>query len=119
MAPLPAVASGIKDSRRWWWVALLIIAVACALRLYALELKPMHHDEGVNGFFLMNLVRNGQYKYDPSNYHGPTLYYATLPSVVLFGMSTFAVRLITAVFGIAVVALMLSLKRYIGTIAAF
>ena len=41
----------------------------------------MHHDEGVNGFFLTNLVRNAEYKYDPSNYHGPTLYYLTLPFV--------------------------------------
>ena len=78
----------------------------------------MHHDEGVNGFFLTNLVRNGIYKYDPSNYHGPTLYYLTLPSIVLFGLSTFAVRLVTALFGIATVALILGLRRHLGTIGA-
>jgi len=78
----------------------------------------MHHDEGVNGFFLTNLVRNGVYKYDPSNYHGPTLYYLTLPSIVVFGLSTFAVRLVTAFFGVATVALILGLRRYLGTIGA-
>src|SRR5262245_49600344 len=105
-----------STARWWWWTALIIIVIAAALRLYALELKPMHHDEGVNGFFLTNLVRNGVYKYDPSNYHGPTLYYLTLPSIVVFGLSTFAVRLVTAFFGIATVALILGLRRHLGTI---
>src|SRR5215510_15916555 len=104
--------------RWWWWTSLIILLVAAALRLYALELKPMHHDEGVNGFFLTNLVRSGIYKYDPSNYHGPTLYYLTLPSIVVFGLSTFAVRLVTALFGIATVALILALRRHLGTIGA-
>jgi len=36
---------------------------------------PLHHDEGVNGNFLVRLVREGAYNYDPANYHGPTLYY--------------------------------------------
>ena len=76
----------------------------------------MHHDEGVNGFFLMNLVRNGAYRYDPSNYHGPTLYFLSLPSVTLFGLNTIALRLVTAFFGIANVGLILLLRRYVGTI---
>ena len=46
--------------------------------LLHLALKPLHHDEGVNGFFLTNLFRDGVYKYDPANYHGPTLYYIAL-----------------------------------------
>ena len=25
--------------------------------------------------FLLTLVRDGRYHYDPANYHGPTLYY--------------------------------------------
>src|SRR5215510_4862482 len=114
----PKKRTETSTERWWWWAALIIILVAAALRLYALELKPMHHDEGVNGFFLTNLVRSGIYKYDPSNYHGPTLYYLTLPSIVVFGLSTFAVRLVTALFGIATVALILALRRHLGTIGA-
>lgn len=104
--------------RVWIYASLAILIVAAFLRLYALELKPMHHDEGVNGFFLTTLVRQGIYKYDPGNYHGPTLYYLTLPSVALFGLSTFAVRLVTAAFGVATVGLMLYLRRYIGALGA-
>jgi len=31
---------------------------------------PLHHDEGVNGNFLVTLVRERTYFYDPQNYHG-------------------------------------------------
>jgi uncharacterized protein (TIGR03663 family) len=106
------------SERTWAYASLAILLVATFFRLYALELKPMHHDEGVNGFFLTTLLRQGVYKYDPTNYHGPTLYYLTLPSVALLGLSTFAVRLVTALFGIATVGLMLFLRRRIGAIGA-
>ncbi len=91
---------------------------AAFLRLVVLELKPMHHDEGVNGFFLTTLLKQGIYRYDPSNYHGPVLYYLTLPSVAVLGLNTFAVRLVTAAFGVATVGLMLYLRRYIGAVGA-
>ena len=34
--------------------------VGTFLRLFKLALVPLHHDEGVNGNFLMSLVRDGQ-----------------------------------------------------------
>jgi uncharacterized protein (TIGR03663 family) len=92
--------------------------VATLLRLYALEMKPLHHDEGVNGFFLTNLLQHGRYTYDPQNYHGPTLYYITLPFVVLTGLNTFVIRLIPALFGVGIVWLVLSLRRWVGAVAA-
>jgi uncharacterized protein (TIGR03663 family) len=106
----------------WLWPAasILILAVSAFLRLYDISLKPFHHDEGVNGFFLINLFRNHVYHYDPSNYHGPTLYYfSLLPALLLrIGLNDFAVRLVPALFGVATVWLMLSLRRYVGTIGA-
>ncbi len=95
-----------------------MLVVAAFLRLYLLDLKPMHHDEGVNGFFLTNLVREGKYHYDPSNYHGPTLYYFALIPVFLIGLNTFAVRLMPALFGVATVALALLLARRTGRFGA-
>ena len=84
-------------------VALAILALAVALRFQDLSVRPFHHDEGVNGFFLTRLVREGVFTYDPGNYHGPTLYYFTLPLVAIFGLSDVAVRGTTVIFGMLTV----------------
>src|SRR6478672_1273946 len=110
----------------WWWGGLQILLTAALLRLIFLTQKPLHHDEGVNGLFLVNLFRTGYYHYDPSNYHGPSLYYlAVIPTAInnVFhwghGLSTFAIRFVTAAFGVGVVWLMLCLRRFLGSPAAF
>ena len=100
------------------------------LRLIDLSLVPLHHDEGVNGNFLVTLVREGSYHYNPENYHGPTLYFfsAIIPWVARFlggkdfgaahGLTTFNIRLVTAAFGVATIWLALLLRKRLGTIAA-
>ena len=100
------------------------------LRLVSLSLVPLHHDEGVNGNFLVTLVREGSYHYDPQNYHGPTLYFfsAIIPWIARFlggkdfgaayGLTTFNIRLITAAFGVATIWLTLLLRKRLGTMAA-
>ena len=120
----------IAKQLRWRISAAAVLVVGAALRLYDLTLVPLHHDEGVNGKFLLKLVNDGFYQYDPQNYHGPTLYYfaAVVPwiSRLLFGKSfaeahgltDFTIRLTTAAFGIATVWLILILRRRIGAIAA-
>jgi uncharacterized protein (TIGR03663 family) len=94
---------------------------ACVLRLLLLDLKPLHHDEGVNGTFMTNLFRAGFYHYDPANYHGPTLYYFGLITTTLnalfygkAGLSTFAIRLVPAIFGIGLIWLIFYLRPYLG-----
>ena len=117
-------------SENAWRIGVVVIfAIAAVLRLYDLNLVPLHHDEGVNGNFLVRLVREGAYQYDPNNYHGPTLYYfaAFFPWVlrVLFGKSamenwgltTVSIRMVPAVFGLATIVLIFLLRRHLGTIA--
>jgi len=116
--------------RAWQIAAISIFLLATFLRVYDLTLVPLHHDEGVNGNFLVRLVRDGVYQYDPANYHGPTLYYfsAFVPWILRFlfgvsaqetyGLSTVAIRLLPALFGLGTVWLVFLLRRYIGTIAA-
>jgi uncharacterized protein (TIGR03663 family) len=120
----------VRESARpsrdgWWWASLAVLLAAALLRLIYLTQKPLHHDEGVNGLFLVNLFRTGYYHYDPSNYHGPSLYYlAVIPTAInnVFhwghGLSTFAIRFVTVAFGVGVVWLMLCLRRYMGSTAA-
>src|SRR3954464_7989700 len=110
----------------WRVASILVLAGAAFIRLYELGLKPMHHDEGVNGFFLTNLFRQGVYHYDPTNYHGPTLYYfalvVTKVGALLFGegagLSTIAVRLVPVIFGVGTIFLTLCLWRNIGRVGA-
>ncbi len=86
------------------------------LRFYDLPVKPLHHDEGVNTLLLTKLVQDPHvYRYDPANYHGPTLYYLTWPFTAALGLTTAAIRSATAVAGLIVVLLMFYLRRHLGT----
>ena len=96
----------------------LITLLATFLRFYWLGLKPFHHDEGVNGWFLTNLFRDGAYKYDPANYHGPTLYYISLAFAEVFGLETVVVRWSVAIWGVMIVVLAFYLRRYVGRVGA-
>jgi uncharacterized protein (TIGR03663 family) len=107
-----------------------ILIVGASLRLFYLTLVPLHHDEGVNGNFLVTLVREGKYVYDPQNYHGPTLYFfsSLIPWLARFfggvqardayGLTTFNIRLVTVLFGIATIWLALMLRKRLGSIGA-
>lgn len=118
------------SEQSWRVGSISVLAIAALLRLYHLNLVPLHHDEGVNGNFLVRLVREGFYQYDPANYHGPTLYYfsAVIPWILRFlfgpsaqntyGLNTVTIRLVPALFGLATVWLVLLLRRRLGTIGA-
>jgi uncharacterized protein (TIGR03663 family) len=127
--PIEASARGVISEQTWPIASTAIMLLAAFLRLYDLALVPLHHDEGVNGNFLVRLVREGAYHYDPANYHGPTLYYfaAAFPWVLRglfgpnaqdkYGLTTVAIRCVPALFGIATIGLVLTLRRHLGTIA--
>ncbi len=102
----------------WFVSSGAVIALAAFLRFFDLALKPFHHDEGVNAHFLTTLFRDGIYKYDPANYHGPTLYYIALPITKLFGLETLPVRWSVAIWGVLIVVLALYLRRFIGRIGS-
>src|SRR4051812_6799721 len=124
---VPAVVQELTAPSRdgWWWSSLIVLLSAALVRLIFLTQKPLHHDEGVNGVFLVTLFRTGYYHYDPANYHGPSLYYlAVIPTAInnVFhwghGLSTFAIRFVTAAFGVGVAWLMLCLRRFLGPVSA-
>ena len=52
------------------------------LRLAAPGARPMHHDEANQAVKFGELLETGDYRYDPDDHHGPTLYYLTLPGGV-------------------------------------
>lgn len=125
----PSQPSDLSE-RAWRISCVSIFCIGAFLRIYNLSLVPLHHDEGVNGNFLVRLVREHAYQYDPANYHGPTLYYfsALIPWLLklvfgtsareTYGLNTVTIRLVPALFGLATIGLVMVLRRQIGTIAA-
>jgi uncharacterized protein (TIGR03663 family) len=94
----------------------MAIGAAVWLRFADIGVKPFHHDEGVNAYFLLNLARHGDYKYDPTNYHGPTLYYFAFLALRVFGENDFALRFTPALFGTLTALMVWPLRKRLGPV---
>ncbi|MBI5864769.1 MAG: glycosyltransferase family 39 protein, partial [Planctomycetes bacterium] len=66
------------------------------------------------------LWKHGEYIYDPREYHGPTLYYATLPFAWLSGAATFddlsetTLRAVPLLFGVLLIAVTALVRDGLG-----
>ncbi len=100
----------------------MLAALAGALALRAPELgrRPLHNDEAVNAVKVSDLWQHGRYAYDPDEYHGPSLHYASLPFLQLSGahsaddLSDAQLRWVTVAFGLGLVLLTLLLADGLG-----
>jgi len=107
-------------NRRFAAALALVACLALGLRLPELGLRPMHNDEGVNAMKFGRLWVNNTYKYDPNEFHGPTLPYFTLPSAWVSGTRDFnqfsesTFRAVPAVFGAGLILLLLILAPDFG-----
>ncbi len=105
-------------------VLLMILAGALWLRLPDLGNRPFHGDEAVHAVKFDDLWEHGVYRYDANEFHGPTIYYAALPSVRLKHRASFAAtqeadyRLPVALLGAAMILLFLPLRDALGKPAA-
>jgi uncharacterized protein (TIGR03663 family) len=121
--PGSSPAGAPAGARRFPWFAIcivLVVAVAVMFRTARLDVRPMHHDEANQALRFAHLLETGEYRYDASEHHGPTLYYLTLPSAWLRGQGTAAsldewtLRLVPALFGVGTILLLLVLVPAIG-----
>ncbi len=114
---------------RYVFFLLLLTAtvIAASLRWPQLDARPMHADEAVQARRFRDLWIDHRYRYDPYEFHGPTLAYATLPSVWWQGVNTFAkttaatYRIVPAIFGVCLILLLFFLSDALGrpaTVAA-
>lgn len=87
----------------------VIVLVGGWLRFSNLPAKPIHADEAVQGWKTGVLIEEGYYRYDPSDHHGPTLYYLAAPVARLAGERSVAdlrigtLRRLTAMAGLLLV----------------
>ncbi|AKJ64389.1 flippase activity-associated protein Agl23 [Kiritimatiella glycovorans] len=104
---------------------LLLLAGAGWARLAGLDHRPMHTDEAVQAVIFGDLLEEGDYTYDPYEYHGPTLMYATLPAARLAGAEGLAsldeipLRVVPVVFGLLCLLLSAALIRPLSFPAAW
>jgi len=102
----------------------LATVLGLALRCPRLGERPMHNDEGVNAIKFRDLWEHNSYKYDPTEYHGPSLLYATLVLERLTGAPRFEqftearLRFVTVVFGIGLILLVPLLSDGLGKTAS-
>ena len=92
---------------------LLIVLGGIAFRLADLGRRPMHHDEANQALKFAALLETGEYRYDKTDHHGPSLYYLTLPFAWISGKGSLAdldertIRSVPACFGAATIILLL------------
>ena len=110
-AEIPAAG---RRSRLARWLPWAILALALAVRLAALDVRPAHSDEGVNGWFVERLLASGHYVYDPENYHGPLHYYLLAGTRLVLGRNLWSLRLPTVLLGVAAVWLALRCGDALG-----
>jgi len=97
-----------------------ILLLGSWLRLADLAHRPMHTDEAVHALKFAELLENGAYRYDRSEYHGPTLNVFTLIPAWGRGQHTLAeldeitLRLVPAFFGIGLIFIPLLLSPLWG-----
>ncbi len=106
--------TGENPSRAWLWTALFLLSLFAAMRFVHLTDRAMHNDEGVNGFFTTKLLTENSYRYNPNNYHGPTLYYFQWIPAKIMGLNVFTVRFTTVCASLLFLAGFLFCRNLLG-----
>jgi uncharacterized protein (TIGR03663 family) len=95
----------------------VILLIGFLFRVWDLDIKPPHFDEGINGHFVASMWKDGFYKYDPTNFHGPLYFYILQIAEVLFGKSIWSYRFVNAFISTGIIGVVGMHKRFIGTAA--
>jgi len=121
MKPLGSVSSA-----KWQCCVLILAAaiIALAARIPRIGQRPMHGDEAVHADKFRSLLEEGFYRYEPNDYHGPTLNYLTLVPARVSGaarltqVTEFTLRIVPVFFGVLLVLLLLFMFDGLGSTAA-
>lgn len=118
-ARMSSPKSTLSPSKGYIFILAVTVA-AVALRLPRLQQRPMHGDEAVHAVRFGELLEKNFYRYNPHEYHGPTLNYFTLIPAWLSGihkfkdLSEFTLRIVPVFFGLLLVLMPLLLLDGLG-----
>ncbi len=110
---------GVLNKKVFLIIFGLIVVLGAFLRLYQLDLKPMHHDEAEEQYYFIEPLLKGEglvWDYDNK---GLAHHYLTFIFVKICGLSAFALRLSAAFFSLLTIILIYFLKDYIGRLGVF
>lgn len=105
----------MRSGKGWEWLLCAgVLAGALALRLPRLAQRPMHGDEANQAVRTGLLLEEGVYHYDPTDHHGPSLYFAAWPfcrasSRTFAGTTEWPYRLVPVTFSLLTLLIMLAM----------
>ncbi|MCC6958600.1 MAG: TIGR03663 family protein [Dehalococcoidia bacterium] len=103
----------VRIALRWELVAYAVVfAVAIGLRFFDLGTRALHHDESIHAQWSWGLLQ-GSYRHSPI-FHGPLYYHAEALVFFVFGANDYTSRVSAAIFGMAIVAAPLLLRKRLG-----
>lgn len=112
---MPSLRNNMK--KHWFWIIFAsIVLVGAIVRLYGLDRYPVEllGDEVDVGYHAYSLATTGRdytgqllptYIHSFSEWRAPLLMYATMPTIAIFGVNAWGLRLAPALFGIASIVL--------------
>src|SRR5512136_1004189 len=96
---------------------LLFTLAAILTRFYRLGDRVMSHDESLHTYFSWGLYVGRGFQHTPLM-HGPFLFHINALIYSLFGADDFTARIAPALFGVALVVLPWTLRRWLGRAGA-
>jgi uncharacterized protein (TIGR03663 family) len=92
----------------WRWETFgwgMLLLIGLVTRFYDLGTRAMSHDESLHTLYSYNLYASGNYDHNPMM-HGPFLYHANALIYFLFGDNDYTARIVPAIFGVGVLAML-------------
>ncbi|MGE5595628.1 MAG: flippase activity-associated protein Agl23 [Hyphomicrobiales bacterium] len=94
-----------------------VFAAGFALRFWDLGSRALHHDESIHAQWSWKLIQ-GDYTHSPI-FHGPLYYHVQGLVFLILGDNDYTARVSAALFGTAMVALPLLLRKRLGLVGTF
>ena len=114
--PRPALERALSAPLRFsaeTWSLLGVLLVAAAIRFWDLGSQALHHDESIHAQWAWKLVQ-GDYIHSPV-FHGPFYYHFQGLVFLVFGATDYTSRVSAAITGVAIILLLLFLRRWLGS----
>lgn len=103
------------DIEKLLWI--IVIVVALLTRTIGLGDRAMSHDESLHTVYSFQLFDGRGYQHDPMM-HGPLKFILNPVMYFLFGVNDWSARILVALFGVAMVAFVWMMRRWLGRTGA-